>query len=357
MRPHGSNIRFRIKSAFARVCLAIIFSNCISPAELAIVPSGGRLTVAGQISTLEGRTYIELGTTADTERLPNPLSGATVWLVDEIGEMSLFRETKPGQYRLSQAAFEGKTYFVRVQFGNGKVYESRPESVPAYSGTDATSYDFSRKKVPDIDGIISDKTFVNIYVNSQSPTEQEPFIKWEVEEVFVIVPTTVPGGMGRINPSCYVTQNADPQNIVIVNRSEFAADRIENLLVATRMIDQSFHTRHYFNVYHSAISREAFDYWKKVDILANNVGSIFDTPPAEIKGNMFNVNRPDELVLGYFQVVNETLNRFYLLEGDLPYRLRDYCEYLPFRDDSDYPSECKDCLLVRNSSYERPDWF
>lgn len=342
----------------ARTILYLMLcSACVSPAELAVEPSGGKLVVSGQISTLADRTFIELGITADTERLPNPLSRASVSLVDEVGNSWRFTEKKAGRYTLDQRAIPGKTYFVSIILSNGREYQSKPETVPLHCATDATSFDFSQKKVTDIDGIVSEKTFIDLYVSSGSPVNVEPFTKWEVEEVYVIVPTTVPGGFGNTNPSCYVTQNADPQNIVLLNRSNFKSDRIEGLLVASRMVDQSFHTRHYFLVFHSAISADAYEYWRRVDVLSNNVGSIFDTPPAELRGNVSNIANREELVLGYFQAVNETMNRFYLLEQDMPYRLRDYCEYLPFRDASDYPSECGDCLRVRNSSHERPEWF
>ena len=61
------------------------------------------------------------------------------------------------------------------------------------------------------------------------------------------------------------------------------------------------------------MTRDAIEYWRKVNILANQVGSIFDTPPAEINGNIKNLNNQDEKVYGYFQTVNETYHRIYII--------------------------------------------
>ncbi len=92
-------------------------------------------------------------------------------------------------------------------------------------------------------------------------------------------------------------------------------------MVVSRLVDWSFYEKHYFTLYQSAMTRDAIEYWRKVDILANQVGSIFDTPPAEINGNIKNLNNQDEKVYGYFQTVNETYHRFTLYKEDLPFPL------------------------------------
>jgi hypothetical protein len=157
--------------------------------------------------------------------------------------------------------------------------------------------------------------------------------------------------------NCFVTQAAEPQNITLFNGSEIISNTIGEQLIVTRLLDHSFHTRHYFTVYQSSHTPEAFDYWRKVNIVANQVGSIFDSPPAEVKSNLFNTGDPSELVSGYFQAVNQSYQRFYLVPNQLPHLLTAYCEYSPARPIESYTSECLDCITARNSSYVRPEWF
>ena len=72
---------------------------------------------------------------------------------------------------------------------------------------------------------------------------------------------------------------------------------------------------------------------------------------------MFNPNDPSEVVLGYFQAVNQKFDRFYVLPSNLPFSLSvTTCTY-DGRDYQDYPQRCLECTSVRNSSYNRPSYF
>jgi hypothetical protein len=183
-------------------------------------------------------------------------------------------------------------------------------------------------------------------------------LKWRVEEAFLLSPTDFPDPFGSIPPPCFVVQNADPQRIVLFNGSEVSTTSINNLLVASRLIDWSFLERHYFTIYQSSITKDAYDYWRKVNIVANQVGTIFDTPPAAIVGNIVSEGNPNEKTLGYFQATNQTLNRFFILPQDLPFPLSvKTCTFDGNYSSLEYPARCIDCTSLRNSSYTRPDWF
>lgn len=310
--------------------------------------------MSGRVSTLKDRTYVQVGLTSSNERLPEPVSGASVYVNDDMGNVFYLFEKSPGLYSTNSIGIPGRTYFATVQYRD-QFYQSTPEIMPEYASHDSISYSFRRESVSDLEGVIRAETMVDLFAQGSSSPKDEPIIRWEIEEVYVILPTQPPGGFLPPKLPCYITQNADPQRIVMINRTNFQSSEIKDHLIASRPIDQSFHTRHYFNVYHSSITRETYDYWSKVDIVANQNGSIFAQPPAEIIGNIRNIKNENEKVMGYFQTAHETLYRFYLVQADLPFPLPLYCEFAEWR--RDYPSECADCILVRNSSYERPEWF
>jgi hypothetical protein len=239
----------------------------------------------------------------------------------------------------------------------GDTYESAPEKMPPAAGEIETRYEFAREEYSDLEGIISTQLFIKIYLNATLPTETIPYVKWNSLEDYILSPTDFPDIFGYVPPPCFIAQNADPQRIILFNGEEVKATTVENTLVTSRLVDWSFFEKHYFTIYQSALTKEAYEYWRKVNILANQVGSIFDTPPAEIKGNLFNIDDPSEKIYGYFQATHETSNRFYLLERDLPDPLLvPDCQY-DNRNLDRYPSRCLDCLSVRNSSYNRPVWF
>jgi hypothetical protein len=337
----------------------LLFCSCLSPVDFETDDVGGRLVVGGQISTLPEQNFVQLGRTADSERLPFPVSNATVRLVDDLGQSYIYQEdgNNLGMYHLPDVpGAPERTYFIQVTTPEGEYYESVPEKMPSPSGELSATYEIVREEFIDNEGTASLLPFIKIYVNSILPTTSTPRIRWSAYEAFLLSPTDFPDPFGSVPPPCFIVQPADPQRIVLFNGEDVQTQTIENLLVVSRVVDWSFLEKHHLTIYQSSLTSDALEYWRKVNISANQVGSIFDTPPAEISGNIKNVNNPDEKVYGYFQAVNETYYRITLYQHDIPYPLSASCTF-DNRDFLKYPARCLDCLSVRNSSYTRPSWF
>lgn len=63
-------------------------------------------------------------------------------------------------------------------------------------------------------------------------------------------------------------------------------------------------------VQHS-LSYDAFLYWDKIRAQSGDAGGLFETQPSSSRGNISNINDPDEKVLGYFfasQVQEKRIN-------------------------------------------------
>ena len=328
--------------------------GCLEPIEVVTDALGGELVISGQISTLEDQSTLTIGTTADTERLPYPVSGASVVIYEDGNAIGAYVESqeRAGKYILDGVGIPNKVYQVQVILPDGRTYWSAPERMPAEAGTISTYYEHSREEVVDGEGTLSTKDFLKIYANATLPSSETRFFRWTVEDVYIIAVSTPPGEPVS-RPSCFVTQPADPQNFALMDRSNLIASEIPDKLIAQRLVDDTFVYKHYIVTYQSALTKEAYDYWRKVDILVSGNGSLFDPPPAKIYGN---ITRDEEegtdKGYGYFQAINQTVSRIYTLREDFPF-------YLNFSDcQSIYPpSKCNDCLSVQNSSHERPPWF
>ncbi|MBA4053726.1 MAG: hypothetical protein C0490_03350, partial [Marivirga sp.] len=342
-------------------CIWIFFlSSCLTPVDFTTENIGGTLVVTGQISSLQDKSIIQLGLTAQTEQLPDPLSGATIKLFVNDNEMYNYTEdtSAPGNYLLQGTdGVAGNTYYIRITTPAGKVYESATEKMPGSPGMLTTSYEIVKEDFTDLEGIVTPDNFLKLYASASLPeTPEVSYLKWSVEEAFLLSPTDFPDPFGSVPPPCYIVQNADPQRISLFNREDLNITSPENLLIGSRVIDWTFLEKHAFTTYQSSLTKEAFEYWRKINILANQVGSIFDTPPAEITGNIRNVSDPGEKVLGYFQASNEVIDRFFIYPYNLPFPLlMTNCDYNISR--FEYPTRCLDCTTVRNSSFARPDWF
>jgi hypothetical protein len=281
-------------------------------------------------------------------------------LYDDAGNVYRYQEDEfnPGTYVINGfSGVESTSYFIRIE-AEGKTYESTPEKMPADAGQITSYLDYQMEDVTDIEGIVTSQPFVKIFANAILPeTSDDVFIKWNVDEAFLLSPTDFPDPFGSVPPACFVIQNADPQRITLFNGEEVKSRSVEGFLVGSRIIDWSFNEKHYITTYQTSLTKEAYEYWRKVNILANQVGSIFDTPPAEITGNIRNINNASEKVLGYFQASNQTFYRTFLFKSDAPFPVAtSTCTY-DNRNFQDYPARCLDCRSVRNSTYSRPDWF
>lgn len=331
------------------------FCGCLDPIGIDTTTLGGELVISGQISTLEDQSTLTIGTTADTHRLPYPVSGATVIIYEDGDSIGTYMESssRAGKYSLQErAGIPGKVYQVQVILPDQRTYWSTPEKMPADAGSVTSYYEHSREDYVDGEGTLSTKNFIKIYANATLPSAATQHFRWVVDEVYIIIVSSPPGAPVTA-PPCFVTQPADPQYLVLLDRSNLSVTEVPDKLVARRLVDETFMYKHYLVTYQSALTEEAYDYWSKVDILVSGNGSLFDPPPAKIYGNISGSSEERTgKVYGYFQATNQTVSRIFTNRQDFPY-------FLNFSDcqGSFPPLRCTDCLSVQNSSYDRPPWF
>ncbi len=66
-----------------------------------------------------------------------------------------------------------------------------------------------------------------------------------------------------------------------------------------------------------SLSANAYRYLKLIQDQSVNTGTLADTPPAPIKGNIENTADKNELTLGYFSVSMVEENRYWLLRDNV----------------------------------------
>ena len=97
------------------------------------------------------------------------------------------------------------------------------------------------------------------------------------------------------------------------------------------------------------------DYWEKLDKTANRVGSIVDSPPSPVQGNIYNINDPGVTILGFFEAINTDTTRRFTLPRDLPIFIKS-CKYVGSFGVR-YADRCLNCLIIPNSSLTRPSYW
>ena len=176
-----------------------------------------------------------------------------------------------------------------------------------------------------------------------------PYLRWEVSEDYVLHEFLPPGSL-KVPNSCYYHRSIGPQKILLLDGDRSVPGPVDGKLLGIKELDWTFFYKHYFNVVQHSISKPAFDYWQRADQVINQVGSIFDTPPAGIQGNIFRTDDPTELVLGYFEATNPDTAHHVVYKADFPFgvQVEGLCPsvfYYLFIDPT-LPDPCCNCGIL-----------
>lgn len=92
--------------------------------------------------------------------------------------------------------------------------------------------------------------------------------------------------------------------------------------------------KHKLKVYQHSLTEEAYNFFRIMEQQKETTGTVLDPPPAEVKGNMFNVDDENEQVIGFFDasavsVKEVTILRENIDYADISFQWPDDCRVLP----------------------------
>ncbi len=343
--------------------LAICFFefSCIDPITIKSESDDRLLVIDGFFSTAVAPHNIKLSYTRDVGATnSDPALNAQVTIIDGQGRSAEYLEQIGGVYTIDNEQFrgeEGETYYIEIELANGKKYQTAPQIIP--KRVEPVNLDFAIESVEDVNdfGNLVEKKFINIYVDTPLKKDGDAlYLRWRTDEMYIF--TDEP--CGGLDPprTCYVPIFPE-QDIVTLSGKDFTEGTVENIKVFSKLLEpkmREFISKHYYNVYQQSINKAAFDYLNDVNKVALQTGSIFDAPPAPIRGNVFNMEDPEELVLGFFEVSSIDTIRTFVRPTDFEgkYEFLQYCKNtFPDR----FTPDCCECLLIEGSTIERPDYF
>jgi hypothetical protein len=307
---------------------------CIDPYKVEVPDGQQLLTVEGLIHTGPGPQSITL-TRSDTygsvfEGLVRPVTGATVVVRDNEGNITFLTEGQEarGSY-FTPADFRaeiGKSYTLQIQTADGKVYTSLPERVESVPVIE----DISIKTITvPVEGETTPRSGVQLISEINDPADQNNFYFWRLgpithvlearPDLFVNRETRTPAPKDCCF-ICYRTEATGNQSMFIAVDDNF--NGLSTRIPAAFIEDNSlrFVDKLRADLKQYAISQEAYRFLRLVKQQAEISGSIFDPPPATIRGNMISLDNPDEVVLGYFMAAGESTQRIYIDKSDLTFR-------------------------------------
>lgn len=320
--------------------------GCIEPLDVETDRTAGILIINGRVTNGPGPHTVTISRTAEQNRVSIPEAGAAISLVDDQGNSFGFFQETPGTYVLPvgyASIFPGYSYRIRVEL-NGQTYTSPLTKMSNVLSRDSVGYRFEEEvKINTLGNEVRTPKY-NVYLKSVAPfINEKQYFKWEAREVFTI-PTIRPD-----DPPCFLTSRMDPQRVIIGESIDENELILDNVLLASKNIDDAFLIKHYTVVSQLNISEEEYIYWKNVRTSIDQVGSVFDIPPARIRGNITNVNDPNDLIYGYFSVAAEKTVRYSILREDVPVRISSLCSGRSFANRPPF------CFCV--GGIPRPSYF
>jgi len=342
----------------------LLINSCIEPIDLDIDRQGRQLVVYGHIDDGSGPFFVQLQRTTEIPFQFQPETGARITLIDDLGrEGRFFSSNDEGIYFYNEFTMPiepGRTYTLKIRTAGREFYESTPETIPTFEAQSQVSATFDQIEVNtgSFDAVI----IKNVMQVSATTILENPnaryYLRYLPSQTYRFDPTDFPDPFNMVPPPCFVVRPIEPERLPLYSSSGFEGLQIPSVFLGQQEIDNAFVTKNVISVETHAISREAYEYWRKVRILLNNTGSIFDTPPAAIQGNIFNVDDPEEEVLGLFEASNVHVSRIEKWRSDFPYSVPDNpCIYDPEKSSAEYPNFCIDCRILEGSGFRRPLYY
>lgn len=344
--------------------VVIIAFSCVDKFDFQLDGTEEFLVIDGQFTPGGGDQQIKLfyASATNINRL-RKVSGASITLVENNEERVTYEEIAAGVYQVTEDQILGKVgnqYHIEITLEDNSQYRSNPSIMPPLIKGDSLHFDYSIKQIQT--GVsVNPRFFIDVSVYSPLPVDREEYwLKWEVNSLY-----SFPEMCGILLPGriCYIPGISSPQQVLLLEGSSFAANYLENWMVTEKMLtneDFEFRGRHYFLVNQRSITREAFEYWEKIDLIANQSGSIFDAPPAAVPGNIYNVNDEREIVLGFFELTSIDILRQFVTGGSFSDFFKFPINICPTLENPfvGFPDPaCCNCQLIRNATLERPPWF
>ncbi|MGK2862780.1 MAG: DUF4249 domain-containing protein [Chitinophagaceae bacterium] len=244
----------------------------------------------------------------------NPELNASVFIEQEQGNTFPVTGQRAGTYQTQSLSLDPtKKYRLKIRTADNKNYVS--EYVPG-------------KISPAIDSLSWKQNLdLTVSVFTHDLSKNTRYYRWEYDEswnyrsifstdygvqnglIFVVDATTQ-------RDSCWRTDSS--KNIVVGSSVALSEDVINEFPVAViPQNDQRIGRRYSILVKQYALTEEAFRYLQLIQKNTQQLGTLFDAQPSQLKGNVQSVENPNEPVIGYISASTVSTKRIFIQNNQL----------------------------------------
>ncbi|MEO7393572.1 MAG: DUF4249 domain-containing protein [Chitinophagaceae bacterium] len=246
--------------------------------------------------------------------LNSPERNANVSIEGSNGENFQLSELSPGNYTIDHLTLNAtSTYRLKISTSSGGQYLSDFVEV---------------KQTPPIDSLnYIQPGDLTIYVNTHDPANATKYYRWDYVETVQYhaqnqTDIGVDNGLmyfrtstNQIYNCWYITASTDIFIGSTVALTENAVKQFPLILIPQH--SEKIGERYSVLVKQYAITQQAYLYFQILKKNTEQVGSIFDAQPSQLKGNIHSVNNPDETVIGFVSACNVEQQRLFIKNSEL----------------------------------------
>ncbi|MFC2116590.1 DUF4249 domain-containing protein [Bacteroidota bacterium] len=326
--------------------------SCIESFHPEIKETQDQLVVSGNISDQPGWHYVEVSRSSPFND-PHfiPVRGCVVRVEDENGQGINYSEDQPGVYRADlDESFLGvnKAYKLYVYTQDGEEYQSDYDSLLACPPVDSLYYEIEKHESEDTN--VTYLGGIQFYVDVKGKAGDSRNFLWKLEETYeyraayLIQYFWDTDSVYEFDPPsdslarCY--KSGSISEIYTASSRHLVANELNRYplsFVSGKFPQLRF--KYGLMVTQYSLSDEAFLYWENMRTLTYETGGMYEKQPASADGNIYNVNDPEEQVLGFFYASQERQKWIVLKRPFLMYIL-DFTCWLEIAVLDDLNEEC-----------------
>lgn len=307
------------KIIFLFIAILFVLQSCVydyTPKDLGKYEN--KLVVYGLVSNELSPIEVYLTRTKGVnEHTINAEDGANIRVLSSSGQEIVLTERGNGLYASIESiqGAIGEEYKIEITTKDGSKYESdyRQLNIPDEIGE--ISYEIEEKETNDIEYNLEGYQF---YIDIETKNS-DGYFRYEMEETWEIYmpkPATkywdgeefIPVDFSRI---CWRSSYLD--DFYVISTKNYGSSSIKNFpLNYVTNETERLKRRYCLNVKQYTMSEESFLFWNSQK---NNIGSntMYPSQPYQVVGNIKNINDPNEIVLGIFEVSGVS-NRYVFAE-------------------------------------------
>jgi hypothetical protein len=272
--------------------------------------------VDGAVSNIPGSAYLKL---TKTSPYNNPkkiyVNAAKVTLIDNLGNETHFLNSTNGKYAPGDPQFcgtIGRSYKIRIETANGQICESEFEEMKQPIALDSVKYVFK-------DGATDEEKGLMILLDVNNTENLNTYFYWEYTETWEIEAPF----LSSFKPNstiCYKIYTPPVFNIYSTGSSS-RKQIIDYPLFFINNTTNRLYRKYSVIVTQHTLNERTYTFYHDLKDINEDKGSLFDTAPVTLIGNINNLSNPVQPVLGNFQVSGSATQRIFITNDEIKSKL------------------------------------